>query len=216
MTDVINVETVDRLSQIYSHVDDIDLFSGGLAERPVVGGVVGPTFACIIGKTDTFIYYSKYVYLALWANARGLPFADKSSFMIAAMIIPSPSGINGSPIKIRLYYQLDTILIRDNVSRFSRGPVGVGNNIVIWIAHILEAEKTLIAKRTVFGHTSICTFLRHQCHLCQSKLQVKRFHTARKISPQRPSWSLNPWAQIISHCSQHNESEPLHWLPTDQ
>ncbi len=56
MTDVINVETVDRLSQIYTHVDDIDLFSGGLAERPVVGGVVGPTFACIIGKTDCLIY----------------------------------------------------------------------------------------------------------------------------------------------------------------
>jgi hypothetical protein len=67
MTDVINVETVDRLKDIYSHVDDIDLFTGGLAERPVVGGVVGPTFACIIGqqflnlrKGDRFWYYYLY------------------------------------------------------------------------------------------------------------------------------------------------------------
>jgi len=50
MTDVINVETVDRMQKIYDHIDDIDLFTGGLAERPVTGGVVGPTFACIIGQ----------------------------------------------------------------------------------------------------------------------------------------------------------------------
>ena len=50
MTDVINVETVDRLRRVYSDIDDIDLFTGGLAERPVTGGVVGPTFACIIGQ----------------------------------------------------------------------------------------------------------------------------------------------------------------------
>lgn len=50
MTDVINVETVDRLRRVYNHIDDIDLFTGGLAERPVTGGVVGPTFACIIGQ----------------------------------------------------------------------------------------------------------------------------------------------------------------------
>ena len=98
MTDVINVETVDRLRRLYKHVDDVDLFTGGLSERfvynflkwvylftitggpyivsenfphtkyartkcssipcnclftfyrPVTGGVVGPTFACIVGQ----------------------------------------------------------------------------------------------------------------------------------------------------------------------
>ncbi|XP_019616874.1 PREDICTED: peroxidasin-like [Branchiostoma belcheri] len=38
-----------RLEDIYSHVDDIDVFVGGLAEESVRGGVVGPTFACLIG-----------------------------------------------------------------------------------------------------------------------------------------------------------------------
>ncbi|XP_022693149.1 uncharacterized protein LOC111262832 isoform X5 [Varroa jacobsoni] len=38
-----------RLALIYAHVDDIDLFTGGLAERSLHGAVVGPTFACLIG-----------------------------------------------------------------------------------------------------------------------------------------------------------------------
>jgi hypothetical protein len=47
---VMDRKTVGRIENVYEHVDDIDLFTGGMAEKPVVGGIVGPTFACIIGQ----------------------------------------------------------------------------------------------------------------------------------------------------------------------
>ncbi|XP_015912051.1 peroxidase-like [Parasteatoda tepidariorum] len=43
--------------RLYEDVRDIDLFSGGLAERPVLGAVIGPTFTCIVGIQ---FYHLKY------------------------------------------------------------------------------------------------------------------------------------------------------------
>ncbi|RWS25731.1 peroxidasin-like protein [Leptotrombidium deliense] len=37
------------MKKVYENVDDIDLFTGGIAEKPVHGGSVGPTFACVLG-----------------------------------------------------------------------------------------------------------------------------------------------------------------------
>lgn len=38
-------------------MEDIDLFTGGLSERPNQGAVIGPTFTCIIGIQ---FYHLKY------------------------------------------------------------------------------------------------------------------------------------------------------------
>ncbi|CAG9808741.1 unnamed protein product [Chironomus riparius] len=42
--------SANRMRRAYSNIEDIDLFVGGLSERPVRGGLVGPTFACIIAQ----------------------------------------------------------------------------------------------------------------------------------------------------------------------
>lgn len=54
---------IERLKKTYEHVDDIDLFPGGLIETPLHGGLLGPTFGCILGiqfrnlrKCDRFWY----------------------------------------------------------------------------------------------------------------------------------------------------------------
>ncbi|GBP71459.1 Chorion peroxidase [Eumeta japonica] len=47
---IMPARAVRKLETLYRHVDDIDLFTGGMAERPVVGGMVGPTFSCIIAQ----------------------------------------------------------------------------------------------------------------------------------------------------------------------
>ena len=44
---------VANLRTAYDHVDDIDLFAGGILENPHRDGLVGPTFKCIIG--DQFV-----------------------------------------------------------------------------------------------------------------------------------------------------------------
>ena len=40
----------DKLKQVYEDPRDIDLYLGAIAEDTVPGGVIGPTFACIIGE----------------------------------------------------------------------------------------------------------------------------------------------------------------------
>jgi peroxidase len=55
---------------LYRSPMDIDAFSGGLSERHVPGGLVGPTFACIIGQQfEALLYGDRYFFSHAAAGA---------------------------------------------------------------------------------------------------------------------------------------------------
>ena len=50
LNNTIEMGIVRMLEEVYANVVDIDLFIGGLAERPLSGAAVGPTFGCLLGQ----------------------------------------------------------------------------------------------------------------------------------------------------------------------
>lgn len=42
-------QLVPRLQRLYDRLEDIDVFVGGVVERPSPGSILGPTFQCIVG-----------------------------------------------------------------------------------------------------------------------------------------------------------------------
>ena len=54
---------VSVLRSIYPSVDEVDLFIGAVAEKPLKGALLGPTFVCLVGdqfarlrRGDRFFY----------------------------------------------------------------------------------------------------------------------------------------------------------------
>ncbi|XP_042243457.1 peroxidase-like isoform X2 [Homarus americanus] len=62
-------KTVRRYIEIYRHPDDIDLWSGGVSERPLPGSMIGPTFSCLIGLTFKELRFGD----RFWYENRGFP-----------------------------------------------------------------------------------------------------------------------------------------------
>ncbi|CDW55319.1 An peroxidase domain containing protein, partial [Trichuris trichiura] len=50
LVDSMDDDAVRAFSNLYHHVDDIDLFPGLISERSLPGALVGPTLGCIIGE----------------------------------------------------------------------------------------------------------------------------------------------------------------------
>ncbi len=43
------MQLVPRIQRLYSGVEDLDLFLGGLVERAAGDSILGPTFRCLVG-----------------------------------------------------------------------------------------------------------------------------------------------------------------------
>eukprot|EP00105_Crassostrea_gigas_P025286 XP_011445822.1 PREDICTED: peroxidase-like protein [Crassostrea gigas] len=43
-----SITNAAKLARVYRSTDDIDLFAGGMSETPVRGGILGPTFSCLL------------------------------------------------------------------------------------------------------------------------------------------------------------------------
>ncbi|XP_054263241.1 peroxidase-like [Macrosteles quadrilineatus] len=63
LVDVMDPQSINRLAAVYPSVDEVDLFAGAVAERPVEGAMLGPTFVCLVGdqfsrlrRGDRFFY----------------------------------------------------------------------------------------------------------------------------------------------------------------
>jgi len=55
--------TVKEYASLYSSPEDLDLWTTGVSEKPLPGSMVGPTFACIIGKQfHNFRYGDRFWY----------------------------------------------------------------------------------------------------------------------------------------------------------
>ncbi|XP_064095412.1 peroxidase-like [Macrobrachium nipponense] len=48
-----DVGALATIMKTYRHIEDVDFYTGGLAERPIEDGLVGPTFACVLA--DQFL-----------------------------------------------------------------------------------------------------------------------------------------------------------------
>ena len=46
----IDRETVQQIAKVYSHPDDVDLFTGLMSETKLPAALVGPTLACLLGQ----------------------------------------------------------------------------------------------------------------------------------------------------------------------
>ncbi|XP_063614654.1 peroxidase-like [Penaeus indicus] len=99
-------DVIAKLQDVYRHVDDIDLFVGGLAEHPIEGGVVGPTFACIL--LDQFLRLKEGDRYWYETNDKDTRFTKKQVKQIRSTtlagimceVIPELKEIQAEPLKV--------------------------------------------------------------------------------------------------------------------
>lgn len=74
--DVMSYEHIELLKTHYSHVDDVDLYAGGLMERPKHGVLLGPTFSCIVANQFRRLRLADRHWFERYSPAEGIGFSS--------------------------------------------------------------------------------------------------------------------------------------------
>ncbi|XP_043221508.1 peroxidase-like isoform X1 [Amphibalanus amphitrite] len=69
LNSVMTNSTASSYGNIYQHPDDIDLWSGGISEKPLPGSMVGPTLACLIAEQFRVLKFGD----RFWFENQGFP-----------------------------------------------------------------------------------------------------------------------------------------------
>ncbi|KAL1438785.1 hypothetical protein MTO96_047714 [Rhipicephalus appendiculatus] len=88
-------DSVEKYKLLYKNVRDVDLFTAGISEFPVPGGVVGPTFACILANMFYRLKYGDRFYYEHGAQAGSLTRGqlDEIRLITFAKIICENTGV---------------------------------------------------------------------------------------------------------------------------
>lgn len=91
--------SVEKYKILYKDVRDVDLFSAGISEFPVPGGIVGPTFSCILGHMFQRLKYGDRFYYehALQAGSLTSGQLDEIRQITFAKIICENTGVSWVP-----------------------------------------------------------------------------------------------------------------------
>ncbi|XP_017488317.1 PREDICTED: chorion peroxidase-like, partial [Rhagoletis zephyria] len=86
-----------RFAEIYDHVDDIDLFVGGVHELPLPEGILGPTFACIVAEQFRRLKYGD----RFWFENGGMAhsFSDRQLNELRKVTLAGVICANGDRIR---------------------------------------------------------------------------------------------------------------------
>ncbi|XP_070209163.1 peroxidase-like protein 3 [Littorina saxatilis] len=73
------------LAQIYSDVNDIDVFTGSMVEPPEEGAIVGPTIACILARQFHSLKYGDRFYFEAFQGPNGFSQSQRAELRKATL-----------------------------------------------------------------------------------------------------------------------------------
>ncbi|KYM75542.1 Peroxidasin [Atta colombica] len=172
---VMSLDVIRKLKSLYSSVEDIDLFSAGLAEKSVIGGLVGPTFACIIAQQfnnlrrgDRFWYENPNSESSFTANQ----LQQIRQVTLAQVLCQTMDDIE----TVQPFVFLATDVLKNQ--RLSCDDLAIGHlNLEFWTEQLSEFKSNVDNSQKVKRAATDISF-------SISRLKEENIHPRRKVHPE--------------------------------